>query len=676
MPRSSKGGRRSRTRSGCLTCRDRHMKCDEQQPVCKNCIKSKRKCYRGVRLNFTQYTIYKPENKPPLPAFPRHYQFRFLDQSITIASLYEKGRSYYEPYMNLHTSESLRESEFMFQEEMYLLHSIPAAHEQVRGGSSVGPESLNLSSSHSHQIIETHDSNNQIISQDRFQYSQFTRPPQGRVTDWNSHLDVQRQAELVHSPMSVPTLVPRLPDVAPIPEEAEASDQDVEVADLLEYYESPSFEITPNFPNFMDSISGVDTKLQAFIELIQDQKYYWILDLFNEISLWQQIIPYYCLKTVEDNSKKISSDLASFQSFLMDCLLCCSINGPMSDENLLQRQLKLWKSSESEQFPNDNSIKVAISIVLILLGIYLKFQNNKNMDANERNDNGGGDQFSLDRSRDIIFQQIQLFNELMSKVNLKQYSATAIPLIRPPLLLISSFHSILILKFLLAKENVTSTGLNQFEIEFLQAPQNFEIRQFKKNNHLNERNMDDSVGASSTNTSRSSFSEMNSNHLTDRASSISNLSSSRSLSNMIPGSKPVGTIPSTSNFATSFKSEAYKLRQVMWRLIKLDYSFRFKDFTTFELNDFTESQENLGNMKGDMSTGKDDAILFTNDRGIAISLLQEYSVLLASSKNGQINEMASNRLSTIFSTIHNSFATSDLKFKWKSHFNWALDRAN
>lgn len=676
MPRSSKGGRRSRTRSGCLTCRDRHMKCDEQQPVCKNCIKSKRKCYRGIRLNFTQYTIYKPDNRPALPSFPRHYQFRFLDQSITIASLYEKGRSYYEPYMNLHTSELLRESEFMFQEEMYLLHSIPAAHEQIRGGSSVGPELLNQSSSHLHQMIDTHDSNNQIMSQDRFQYNQFTRPTPGRVADWNNHLDVQRQAELVHSPMPAPTLVPRFPDVAQISQEVEALDQEVEVADLLEYYESPSFEITPNFPNFMDSLSGVDVKLQAFIELIQDQKYYWILDLFNEISLWQQIIPYYCLKTVEDNSKKVGSDLASFQSFLIDCLLCCSINGPMFDDNLLQRQLKLWKSSELEQFPNDNSIKVAISIVLILLGIYLKYQNNKNLGANERNENGGGDQFSLDHSRDIIFKQIQLFNELMSKVNLKQYLATAIPLIRPPLLLISSFHSILILKFLLGKENVTSTGLNQFEIEFLQAPHNFEIRQFKKNNHLNERNMDDSLGASSSNTSRSSLSEMSSNHLTDKASSISNLSSNRSLSNMVPGSKPVGTMPSTSNFTTSFKSEAYKLRQVMWKLIKLDYSFKFKDFTTFELNDLNESQENLGNIKEDMSNGKDDAILFTNDRDIAISLLQEYLILIASSKDGHINKMANDRLITIFSTIHNSFASSDLKFKWKSHFNWALDGAN
>ena len=27
--------KRSRTRSGCVTCRDRHIKCDEQQPVCK-----------------------------------------------------------------------------------------------------------------------------------------------------------------------------------------------------------------------------------------------------------------------------------------------------------------------------------------------------------------------------------------------------------------------------------------------------------------------------------------------------------------------------------------------------------------------------------------------------------------------------------------------------------------
>lgn len=100
--------KRSRTRLGCLTCRDRHMKCDEQHPVCKNCIKLKRKCYRGIRLNFTQYTIYNPM-APPQP--PHDELYRILDQLITIALLYKNGRRQYQPYLHLHTAQDLHDAD-------------------------------------------------------------------------------------------------------------------------------------------------------------------------------------------------------------------------------------------------------------------------------------------------------------------------------------------------------------------------------------------------------------------------------------------------------------------------------------------------------------------------------------------------------------------------------------
>ncbi|RPA71606.1 hypothetical protein BJ508DRAFT_217872, partial [Ascobolus immersus RN42] len=35
---------RKRTKTGCLTCRKRRIKCGEQRPICANCIKSKRSC--------------------------------------------------------------------------------------------------------------------------------------------------------------------------------------------------------------------------------------------------------------------------------------------------------------------------------------------------------------------------------------------------------------------------------------------------------------------------------------------------------------------------------------------------------------------------------------------------------------------------------------------------------
>lgn len=54
-----------RVRTGCLTCRERHLKCDEGLPHCQNCRKSSRVCKRGVRLNFIDTQVKSPPIMPP-----------------------------------------------------------------------------------------------------------------------------------------------------------------------------------------------------------------------------------------------------------------------------------------------------------------------------------------------------------------------------------------------------------------------------------------------------------------------------------------------------------------------------------------------------------------------------------------------------------------------------------
>lgn len=54
-----------RVRTGCLTCRERHLKCDEGIPNCNNCQKSSRVCKRGVRLNFIDTTVRSHPLLPP-----------------------------------------------------------------------------------------------------------------------------------------------------------------------------------------------------------------------------------------------------------------------------------------------------------------------------------------------------------------------------------------------------------------------------------------------------------------------------------------------------------------------------------------------------------------------------------------------------------------------------------
>ena len=54
-----------RVRTGCLTCRERHLKCDEAVPDCMNCRKRGRECKRGVRLNFLEINLHSPAAIPP-----------------------------------------------------------------------------------------------------------------------------------------------------------------------------------------------------------------------------------------------------------------------------------------------------------------------------------------------------------------------------------------------------------------------------------------------------------------------------------------------------------------------------------------------------------------------------------------------------------------------------------
>ncbi|KAE8146815.1 hypothetical protein BDV25DRAFT_44680 [Aspergillus avenaceus] len=83
-----------RVRTGCLTCRERHLKCDEALHQCQNCRKSGRLCRRGIRLNFIDTQTVAPPHyiRPPSGS---HVTFR--DDSRHIASEYVGGFERYPP---------------------------------------------------------------------------------------------------------------------------------------------------------------------------------------------------------------------------------------------------------------------------------------------------------------------------------------------------------------------------------------------------------------------------------------------------------------------------------------------------------------------------------------------------------------------------------------------------
>ena len=80
-----------RVRTGCLTCRERHLKCDEGMPICLNCKKSNRPCKRGVRLNFIDTQVQDPPLLPPT----HDWSVQFQDESRDIASEYKGGLGRY-----------------------------------------------------------------------------------------------------------------------------------------------------------------------------------------------------------------------------------------------------------------------------------------------------------------------------------------------------------------------------------------------------------------------------------------------------------------------------------------------------------------------------------------------------------------------------------------------------
>ena len=88
---SAASNRPKRVRTGCLTCRERHLKCDEGLPHCQNCKKSNRICKRGLRLNFIDTNV----REPPVIPTPTEWRVSIVDESREIASEYMGGLARY-----------------------------------------------------------------------------------------------------------------------------------------------------------------------------------------------------------------------------------------------------------------------------------------------------------------------------------------------------------------------------------------------------------------------------------------------------------------------------------------------------------------------------------------------------------------------------------------------------
>lgn len=150
-----------RVRTGCLTCRERHLKCDEGMPDCQNCKKSSRTCKRGVRLNFID-TQCKP---PPITPPTDEWDIAFQDESREIASEYRGGL---DRYINLtgDASDQVAKAEPAYDFPATMIDTPVLAHQQLpaqaypAGGVEAYPTSMQSASDHGREHHQRHGSTN------------------------------------------------------------------------------------------------------------------------------------------------------------------------------------------------------------------------------------------------------------------------------------------------------------------------------------------------------------------------------------------------------------------------------------------------------------------------------------------------------------------------------------
>ena len=158
--------RPKRVRTGCLTCRERHLKCDEGLPQCQNCRKSSRICKRGVRLNFIDTQVQNPPTILP----PTHdWQVNFQDESREIASEYKGGLGRYAALEQEELAEVKEESNFDFSASMV---GAPTMAHQTLPPIQAYPETTQAMSDSTSETQHRHS-----LSTSDTSYSNTTIPP-------------------------------------------------------------------------------------------------------------------------------------------------------------------------------------------------------------------------------------------------------------------------------------------------------------------------------------------------------------------------------------------------------------------------------------------------------------------------------------------------------------------
>lgn len=541
------------------------MKCDEQLPVCQNCINGKRKCYRGVRLNFTSYTFYNPlEDSPLSPEFNVLSPFRILDQSIAISSLYKDGPSRYKKSLKLHSAQDLADAEFSLRQDLMAhksipIHASPPVHNIQKH---VDPESA---------------------------YSRGVIEPLSLEEDWASDkMLLSLSDSVILENYDIKNFLMNPPQIS-----------------LHQEADKPKSK-TPSSPGHFSDNPLVDTS--AVVSALQTQNCCWFLDLFNDISIWKSVVPDYCVRLTQ-----ILTDRNP--TFLFDCLLGCEKHA--SDDRILhnaREQLEHWypfDMNDITTFNFQNFERALISIVLVTFSVLLRA-------TKPAFEFSTPFQIVLANQGLLLHKAACRFLRVPSAV-LKRLSSTV--------LIVASFQAMVILRYFTKKHiRVSAPGYIFPQIDPMKDPLQ-EKNSFELPNLLN-------LGYFFTPTPF---------EITNLNENFRNFDLPREKSEYI--------------------SDAGKLRQVMWDLVKIELSF-----DGFLMNMGNDDLSMITPEKGTYST----STLVPSEQGIAMHLLSAQFDKLT--RNSVLDPSGANViLHEIFEKINSSTMSNDLKAKWQTHFGWNLD---
>ncbi|CAH6719335.1 hypothetical protein CLIB1444_02S06150 [[Candida] jaroonii] len=644
------------------------MKCDEQLPICQNCIKSHRKCYRGVRLNFIQYSFYDPKNQYTTK------NFEILDQSITIAKIYN-GKRFYKPYLKLHTKEDLEKSDEIFQRDNEIAGNFQIdddKREKLIGsisGTTSAAAATRATAAIRETMVETITSNYDGNSNGN--YEKFDLPHKEDIP--KDHNDLT-SSELPQSSME------------DIHGNRVNRDNDSSKDDFFDKFdefwtESSNFLNEENINNFNFnpvenfSISNFLLKpkyqiklpnnlknsklifdnpnfqfnIKAFIKLIDSEKYYWLLDLFNDLDIWKNLIPNYCLHLINEGDDNENNNMVN-GTFLINCLLNCSkdnIRDGTDFQILLNHQLHYYESIKNKIVSVEN-FKIfeilLVSIVLFLFNILNKFIL----------------KIADEKVINIFNNQIKLFNKLVFKFfklsNLKYKKFKSI-------IFLSSVQSIMILKYLIVKNFELQPELTQ-DLDQVSHPIDNKSSTTTDSKSLTEHsdphrqtNIDDSLeNIDSLNWTEDLNEEIN--YETNDKQIIKKLNYFEvvNLNNNF-NNLEFNQVNPINHSINSTTSTSFKLRKILVHSIKLDYMKRFPNFKTFSIDNSIIPKFNMINIH----------VVLPNDKLTLLLLISQY---LLKSLSHSLESFGT--LEKSFKIIETSMVTEDIKILWHHYFHWML----